>query len=572
MLKNIRSYFYGFRKYQKPLEKYVFPLILLLYPLIGVTNGIDITDTTYSLANYQYLDNLNPMWLLSTFLGNVVGKIIMHLPGAGSMLGFGIYCSFIISIMALASYYSLKEFMPGWMIFIGVYMAESLCWCPRVILYNYLTYLFMTVGVIFLIKGMFYWKRQALYLILAGICLGLNVMVRFPNIVEAALILVLWFYLLITKQDIKSFLQKTGLCILGYSIGFFVPFVAISVKYGWNAYFDMIGSLFGMTSGASDYSTGGMLTAIIDAYRGTLHNMLYIVPCIAVGIVFFMIAKDRYVWVKKFLYILGLFVVVRYYFAAGVFTRNYFYYDSVFKAAMMFVIFSLILAVIGSTGFLNGSKQEQTLSFAIILIVLITPLGSNNYTYPVLNNLFIVAPFSLWLFRRLMQRLGEAHYNFAWQAMITMIIIVLFIQGTLFHIVFSFEDGSDGVKRDAVTTGTPKTQFMVTTSENAATLEELGEYLQTNELIGKKTILFGGIPGLSYIFDLEPAIDTVWPDLDSYTAEKFEDSLSELSQSDSPVPAIIVGKERRDYANSAAKYDILLDYIANHDYNNVFES
>ena len=151
---------------QSPLEKYFFPLVLLLYPLIGVNAGLDISDTMYNLANYQYIDHIYPMWMFSTYLSNVTGNIIMHLPFAGTMLGFSVYCSFLISLIALVVYYSLQDYMPGWMIFIGLFIAESLSWCPRVIMYNYLTYLFFTLGTIFLLKGMFAWDRQKLYLFL----------------------------------------------------------------------------------------------------------------------------------------------------------------------------------------------------------------------------------------------------------------------------------------------------------------------------------------------------------------------------------------------------------------------
>ena len=572
MLKNIRSYFYNFKKYQKPLEKYVFPLVLLLYPLIGVTAGLDITDTTYSMANYEFIGGLNPMWLLSTFLGNITGAVIMHLPGAGTMLGFGIYCSFIISLTALISYYMLQSYMPGWMIFIGAFMAESLCWCPRVIMYNYLTYLFFTLGALFLVKGIFFWERQNLYLLIAGIFLGLNVMVRFPNITETALVLVLWFYAAITRDDFLGALKKTGICILGFVTGVIAIYLIISLIYGPGAYFEMIGSLFGMTKGASDYTTSGMISAIIDAYSGTAVDMIILIPCIGAGIIMFLIRPDKYVWIKKLLFVLGLGVVVKYYFAEGVFTRNYYYYDSIFKAAMMFVIISLILGIIGGSGFLNGNKQEQTLSFLMVMIVLITPLGSNNYTYPVINNLFVVAPISLWVMRRLMQRLGEKELHFTWQSTITMVIAVLLVQGILFHVNYSFVDGADGQKRDAVVRTVPKVDHMVTTSYNARTVEELGDYLSDKKLIGNRALLFGGIPGLSYIFDLKPAIDTVWPDLDSYSTDTFDEQLIELSTSADPYPVIIVGRDMQEYANISMKYDILLDYINNHDYNIDFES
>ena len=571
MLRNIRSYFYNLKRFQSPLEKYFFPVVLLFYPLIGVNQGLDIMDTTYGLSNYEFLGAVDPMWALSTFLSNVVGSTIMKLPGAGNMLGMSIYCSFIISAVALAAYYLLQHWMPGWMNFIGLFMAESLCWCPRVIMYNYLTYLFFTLGTLFLLIGLFEWEKQNLFLVLAGVCLGLNVMVRFPNVVEAGMILVLWFYSIITGEKFVEAFKKTFVCIGGYVLGLLIPFLLIAALYGPKAYFDMIGSLFGMTGGASDYTAGGMLGLIVDAYLSTASRMVIMIPCIAAGVIMFMFLSNRYILAKKLLYVLGLLVLVRYYFSRGVFTRNYQYYDSVFQAAMMFVIFTLILAVIGSLGVLNGSRQEQTLAFAILMVILITPVGSNNYTYPVINNLFLVAPVSLWLLRRLMQRMGDRQTNFPWQAMITMVIAVTLLQGAVFHFLFAFGDGTTGEKRDSRSV-IPKVSGMVTTGDNKSSLDELYGALSDNELLEEKVLLFGAVPGLSYIFDLEPAINTVWPDLDSYSTAKFDEQLMELSVSDGKMPTVIVGKELPEYANINEKYEILLDYISVHGYNKVFES
>lgn len=569
-MKTLRSYFLNLKRFQAPLEKFVFPVVLLLYPLIGLNLGLDITDTTYGLSNYEFLGSIDHMWALSTFLSNILGRVIMNLPFAGTMVGMSFYCSLIISLTALLPYYILQKWMPGWMIFIGEFIAESLCWCPRVILYNYMTYLFFTLGTLLLLIGIFEWQRQDLFLALAGVCFGMSVMVRFPNVVEAAMILVLWFYGFITHGSFLETLKKTLICIAGYIAGLLIPFIGIAGLYGPTAYFEMIGSLFGMTEKASDYTAGGMISSIVSAYSKTTSDMVIMLPCIAAGIIMFMLLPERYVPVKKLLYIAGLLVVVKFYFSRGVFTRNYHYYDSIFQAAMMFVIITLILCVIGSVGVLNGSKQEQTLAFAALLIVLITPLGSNNYTFPVINNLFVVAPISLWLLRRMMQRAGEAHYNFAWQGMISMVITVLIIQGIIFHFSFAFMDAVDGSKRDAYCS-IPKTAGMKTTSDNAQTLDELYAALKDEGLLQDKVLLFGGVPGLSYILDMEPAIDTVWPDLDSYATSKFDGQLMELGTS-GDTPAVILGKDPAEYANIDEKYDILMDYIVNHDYNKVFEN
>ena len=70
---------------------------------------------------------------------------------------------------------------------------------------------------------------------------------------------------------------------------------------------------------------------------------------------------------------------------------------------------------------------------------------------------------------------------------------------------------------------------------------------------------------------MEPAIDTTWPDLDSYSIQNFDTQLMDLSVSKEPTPTVIIGKDMADYANIGMKYDILMDYIINHDYNKVFE-
>ncbi len=571
MLKNIRSYFYNLKKYQAPLETFVFPVILLLFPLFGAGAGLDITDTTYSLGNYQYLGSVNDMWLFSTFLSNKVGALLMQLPGAGTMLGFNIYCSFITSAMALISYYFLKRFMPGWMIFIGEFIAESICFSPRAILYNYLTYLLLTLGTIFLIAGLFALERQALYLFIAGVFLGMNVMVRFPNLAEAALILILWFYGYITRDKFGEVLKKTLICIGGYVSGFGIVFLGICLGYGGpSRYINGIMALFGMTEGASDYTSGGMIGAILEAYMTSVTHMLIVIPCMIAGVIMFLLLPERYVFVKKLLYIGGLLVLVRYYFAKGVFTRNYFYYDCMFQAAMMFIITGIILCVIGSLGILNGSRQEQTLAFAALMLILITPLGSNNYTFPIMNNMFLIAPIILWLFRRMMQRAGEKDYNFPWQSFVTTVIIVLVIQGALFHINFSFYDGADGTVRDA-RADIPKVSSQVTTSYNAETLNELKQAIDDNDLKNNKVLLYGNVPGLSYVFDLEPAMDTTWPDLDSYAFSNFHEQLAMLSDS-GETPAVIIGKEGIDEGTNTLKFDDLMDFIDNHDYNKVFES
>jgi len=236
----------------------------------------------------------------------------------------------------------------------------------------------------------------------------------------------------------------------------------------------------------------------------------------------------------------------------------------------MFVIFTIIMAVLGIAGVLNGSIEERVISLAVLIVILITPLGSNNYTFPVINNLFIVAPYGLWLFRRTMQRFGEKEINFPWQAMITMVIVVLVVQGNLFHINYSFVDGADGTARDSKVSNIAKVSSMTTTADNAKALTELYEYLSEENLLDSKTILFGkNAPGLAYIMDLEPALFSLWPDLDSNTIEKFEESLMD-SMSD--VPVVIISQDIDGEVSGEEKLEMLVDYMNARHYEKVYEN
>ncbi|WP_035767537.1 hypothetical protein [Butyrivibrio sp. NC2002] len=571
-LKTVRNRLFQLKKYQKPMEVWLFPIILLLYPLFGVSQGIDISDTTYSLGNYIYSDALDPMWFLATFIPNVLGKFLTFLPGKGSMLAMNFYCTFIISITALVAYYMLQRWIPGWMTFLGEMIAESLCWCPRVILYNYLTYLFFTLGVLLMLHAMTDYEIKRWKFVLAGACLGLNVMVRFPNVLECALILSLLYYEIIHKRDLQEISRKFFDCVLGYILGAAIPLLFICVLYRFSSYMGMISSLFEVSRNASDYSSGGMIMSVLFAWIRSFSNMIIMIPCMFASAILLLMYRGRFYWIKRIVYIGGLFVLMYYYYNRGVITRTYSYYNSMFEISQMFLIFGMVFLLIGLTPYIHGQASERSLCLAALLIIIITPLGSNNYTYPVINNLFIVAPVILWMFRRVRQAAGNNELHFTWKAMFMMILTVLCFQGGMFHLNYSFVDGVDGTKRDVLigSSEIPRAGGMHTTPANADSVCSVYDYLDDNDLTDKKLLQFGKAPGFSYLFDMEPAIFTTWPDLDSNSTEKFSEALENVEESDLPV--IIINFDFEGEVHAGEKYEILLDFMDRFGYNEVFEN
>ena len=149
------------KRLTKILEKFIFPCLLLIYPLLWVNQGIDVSDPMYSLTNFRFFPELKGSWAIATYLANVAGWLLMKLPFGGTLLGISFYTRLVISAMALLSYYFLKGKMPAWVVFAGEIIAISFCWCPTTILYNYLTYFLFLAVCILLYRGLI-WNRPGL--------------------------------------------------------------------------------------------------------------------------------------------------------------------------------------------------------------------------------------------------------------------------------------------------------------------------------------------------------------------------------------------------------------------------
>ena len=182
---------------KQKVKKIIYVLFLILlaaYPLRHIWLGVEVTDGGYSAGNFRFLEHMNPMWLFSTYLANVTGHFLTELPGGDRLMGLNFYTALFISATAVILYLFFTRVvrMEKGTAFFGEILAVSLCWCPTTILYNYMTYFLFDAAIVSLYMGLVREKRVLMFG--AGILLGMNVLVRFPNLTEAALIFSLWYY------------------------------------------------------------------------------------------------------------------------------------------------------------------------------------------------------------------------------------------------------------------------------------------------------------------------------------------------------------------------------------------
>lgn len=520
------------------VQRLLFPLLLFLYPFLKVREGIDLTDTGYSLGNYRFFGEVDGIWMLLTFLSNVTGRLFTYLPMGDTMLGMKLYTTLLVSAMGLLGYRFFRTKMPAWLAFAGEMAAISFCWCPTVILYNYLSYLLFLLGAILLFRGLAGGRPRCL--ILAGVMLGINALVRFPgNILEAGLILALWYYGALKEKPLRKMAKETGLCAAGYLGAFLVMLGAVSALYGWGAFGNMIAGVFGMSEGASDYTLGEMVLAILDAYFHGFQWMLYMLLCILPGIPFLVIRKEKWPGLRKIIYCACIPVLFFVLGKWGMFNFKYYQKEAALQWGAVFLLLALGIGVwMLFTRMLDD--EWRLIGCIMLLVILITPLGSNNHIWPVLNNLFFTAPVVFWMVYRF-ARWGRTYLDvtkkvplFPVKAMVSGVLMAFLIQALGIGAGYVFLDGEMGEKRSYKVEANPVLAGMYTSEMNAETLEELSYFMleHKEQYEDKKLILYGNIPGLAYYLDKSPAIDTTWADLNTYPITQLKEGLAHIAAND----------------------------------------
>lgn len=564
----------------------IFVVILMLYPLRHIHWGLDLWDTGYSYANFQYmgLEHMDSMWLFSTYFANVVGHILTKLPGAGTLVGMNLYTGLFVSGLALAGYlFSTRKLkMPAWVAFLGEFVAISLCWCPTAKLYDYLTYVLFLACVILLYQGL---SRDKLgYLFAAGGCLGTNVLVRFSNLPEAAMIVAVWAYAyLVGREEKKSRNEQeqkhkgawalgfrhTLWCLGGYLSALLLIFGYIHIRYGMDNYVESIGRLFAMTDNATDYKATSMVMSIVGTYVENLYWVIRILIIVLIGMVACIVAdtlakmmrdvvakQSGFVaktpklstqleliarllgWmVRAFCVLLAVAMLLWLY---GVLNKEvrfcsfYFYsYDPILRPAILFLMLILFISLIRI--FYPGvSKEEKLISGLVFLVVLLTSVGSNNKLFPSFNNLFLAAPYALWECYRFFRSVKQCRVwklvisAFPVKCILAAFLAMCFFQFTMFGVNFVFEEATGVQNPTAVVENNAILRGIKMNPQRARWMTEISAYVNEKDLQGREVILYGGIPSLSYYLQMPPAFNS-WSDLLSYSPGQMLLALEKIS-------------------------------------------
>ena len=558
--------------------------------------------------------------------------------------------------------------MPRGLVFLGEMMAVSLCWCPTAVLYNYLTYLLFLGSFLLLYCGLlmeskpvwdagysaetqyFLWnkhrKKQRWMLAGAGVLLGTNVLVRFSNLPEAAMIVAVWAYNVILWRGEKNGKTQKGTeesgawlqegfwhrlgrhtlwCLLGYVAALIVLLGYIHFRYGIGEYIAGIMRLFAMTENAADYKAASMIMGLAGDYLENLYWVIRIGIIVLGGLALFFVGGK----LEKMLCgvaggkCAGIFHVgIRVFWAAvcvamlvWLYGRNFcsllFYsYDPVRRPCILFLMLTMLIGVI-RIFHKDSPKEEKLLSGMLILVILLTSIGSNNRTFPSWNNLFVAAPYTFWQCWRFVsggkklsltgRRAGCGGEGapgiqgifFPVKAVLLTFLGLCMFQAVGFGAVYVFAESTGVQNAVAYVENNKILKNIKMPAERAAWLTELTAFVEQEGLYGREVILYGRIPGLSYYLQMPSAFNP-WSDLVSYSLETMEKDMRELekemAERGGMKPVILLEityalcaegntgtleemgmtEEKREEVQNDGKWKLIVDFMEKYGYKQVF--
>ena len=532
--------------------KFLFPVILIALCFLNVRKGIDVSDSGYGFTNFLLGREIDGMWYYSTLLSNVLGRVLTFLPYGSTLLGINLYLALVKAMMVfwIYNYLTKKALMNREAVFFGLLMAISLCWAPNLCFYHYLSYYSLAAMVIFMDKAIR--KADNRYFFVAGIIAGLGVFARFPNICNVALIAALWWYGIITHSKLSSILRSTFRCILGFLTAILLGVVFIWINGGTiKAYVTGILDLFAMTDEASSYGIKATLVNLVNSYTCVFY---WLIPLLALFLLLLGLGFSEG-YVKRFskpFAVLGVLLVYAFWFIRGLFVYDFASYESIYLFGV--VILSLFVLLLCCVIFCRRfTAEERFLCTAALIIQFVTPMGSNNSLYAVLNNLFIVAPVVFYMTVRL--------YKYRRLRVLQVGLISVFslylIHSLIFGASFTFRDSKPyrEVSDNEVLKG------MKTNEINAVFFEDLGEISKDYRFERSLVLTFGDMPGIVGFMGYQPALSTTWPTLSSFSEDKFSRDMDLLQKRmDTDYRDVVVFTDVHYYLEGR-KQDILKKFL-----------
>ncbi len=526
---------------EKWIKNYWIIAAILIYPLLFIWQGLDFTDLGYCLTNYQQIFN-DPTSISSSFTGtwltNVIGGLWLTCFGKFGLVGVRFASVLIVYITILFAYLTLKPYINQRHLLIGLLLALILIQRSYLIHYNNLTAMLLVIGVFCLIKGLK--ENENEWIFLAGLVLAVNIFVRISNILGFSLIICIIFYGYLYDIPWKKQMKTIFIFLFGYLTAIASILLAMKLIGHYELFLNGFLALFSMgTSSTSGHGSAALIKLfIVDHVEAAILLVvgLTLIVLLSKGLNWIK-SKSNQVYVVLFIGLIMAIVII------SVYQNIYYRY-----AIIMLVGFLYFILLAYTFNFYKVTNDFRVLTLVAFVVLLITPLGSDNGMRIATYGMWLAIPIAFSCLMSLSDTITVTKQTrwdyFKPGRSQTNILICLVLAGfSIFALVgawqYTYRDSSNRLAmRYAV--NHPLLKGVFTTKERAITVQQLVDQLDNYVKPNDYLLAYEAIPMVHYLTNTRPYLYNSWPML--YEPEDFSDALQRAQYERDMLPVIIRAK------------------------------
>ena len=539
------------------------PAALVAYQLLGVFYGMDVADAGFYLTFYDNIFShpesveYNFMYYLSGVIGGSLQSIF---PGMG-MMGMRLAGVAFNTACAVILYITLRRHIEPWTLLAGfAVVVTSFIAPPYTLSYDLCTVLFYTAAIAALWRGMEHGGTG--WLMASGVLLGLNVLVRIPNVLGLSFALLPVVKAVVTARHarkslaLREPLTQAAAVIAGAiaAIGLVLCLMPGAHRQALTNVLADLRAIAADTSGTASHTTGQMIMTQLRFYGTEVWTAVKLaVPIIAYAIAHHYRAGHPLLsfWVRKTALVVFIFFIARMHPLQPVWL----------------MCLSGCVAVIATA----RCGAITWMALAGVLMMLIMPLGSDG----AYNNGTIIA----WVAAPVAALWWKKRTRLPFALLLIGVCTVRMVAGGAY-----FDGGSLLDKRSTIHNS--RATAIYTTHKRVQVLNTVLTGIAPHIAPGTTLMAYGSIPTLNYLTHTHPYLGCSWPEqlsatmlqakLDHYSAtelppvlrQKFNTLGAEWGEPDD--------KYLTDYGTQNAyqdnrKLQVLNDFLDKNKYKKVYE-